>query len=265
MAVPFDHIATSYDSHFTRSIIGQLQRKQVWNYLEKITPQLNGLEILELNCGTGEDAILFSEKGFNIVATDVSEEMLKITAQKANQYSMQNKITSHYLDLDSVDETVFDKKFDLIFSNFGGLNCISPESMQKLLRKIPGLLSPQGRFVAVIMPKFCLWESLYLILKFRFIKAFRRWTSSDVMADLQGVTVKTWYYRPGQIKEWSKNDFKCVSNRPIGIALPPSYLEKFLIKRPGLLHRLDVLEKKLNRFEILSGMADHYLIDLRLK
>ena len=85
------------------------------------------------------------------------------------------------------------------------------------------------------------------------------------MADLQGVTVKTWYYRPGQIKEWSKNDFKCVSTRPIGLALPPSYLEKFLIKRPGLLHRLDVLEKKLNHFEILSGMADHYLIDLRLK
>ncbi len=41
--------------------------------------ELKGLDILELNCGTGEDAVLFSEKGFNIVATDVSEEMLKVT------------------------------------------------------------------------------------------------------------------------------------------------------------------------------------------
>jgi len=265
MAVPFDHIATSYDAHFTRSVIGQLQRKRVWSYLEKITPQLKGLEILELNCGTGEDAILFSEKGFNIVATDVSEEMLKLTSQKANQFSMQNKITSHYLDLDSVDETVFDKKFDLIFSNFGGLNCINPESLQKLMLKIPKLLSPQGRFVAVIMPKLCLWESLYFLFKLKFLKAFRRWTSKDVKADLQGAIIKTWYYRPGQIKKWTKNDFECISTGPIGFALPPSYMENFLTKRPGFLRRLDRLEKKLSRYSILSGMADHYLIDLKLK
>jgi len=265
MAVPFDHIATTYDSQFTRSVIGQLQRKQVWSYLERITPQLNGLEILELNCGTGEDALLFSEKGFNIVATDISEEMLKITSQKANQFSMQNKITSHYLDLDSFDETVFDKKFDLIFSNFGGLNCISPDSMQKLVRKIPALLAPRGRFVAVIMPKFCLWESIYFMMKFRFAKAFRRWTSNEVLADLQGVTIKTWYYTPTQVKKWSSDDFECVYKMPVGMALPPSYLEKFLMNRPGFFRRLDRLEKKMNRFQILSGMADHFLIDLRLK
>ena len=110
MGVPFDHIASSYDSSFTRTPIGQLQRKQVWNYLEKITTELNGLDILELNCGTGEDAVLFSEKGFNIVATDVSVEMLKVTQEKVQQYSMHHKISSHYLDLDSFDHTLFEKK-----------------------------------------------------------------------------------------------------------------------------------------------------------
>ena len=144
MGVPFDHIASTYDSSFTRTPIGQLQRKQVWNYLEKITPQLKGLDILELNCGTGEDAVLFSEKGFNIVATDVSEEMLKVTQEKVQQYSMQHKISSHYLDLDSFDDSMFEKKFDLIFSNFGGLNCINPESLKKLFDKIPGILSPEA-------------------------------------------------------------------------------------------------------------------------
>ena len=179
MAAPFDHIASTYDSVFTQSAIGQLQRKQVWQYLEQITPELQGLEILELNCGTGEDAVLFSEKGFNIVATDVSEEMLKVTQQKAHQFSMQNKISSHYLDLDSFDETLFDKKFDLVFSNFGGLNCINPESFRKLLQKLPHILNPKGRFVAVIMPKFCLWESLYFLARFQFKNVFRRWTRTS--------------------------------------------------------------------------------------
>src|SRR5690349_668581 len=220
-------------------------------------PELKGLEILELNCGTGEDALLFSEKGFNIVATDVSEEMLKVTMQKASQYSMQNKISSHYLDLDSFDETLFEKKFDLIFSNFGGLNCINPESLQKLLQKIPRILSPGGRFVGVIMPKFCAWETLYFSLKFQFKKAFRRWTTKEVMADLQGAFVKTWYFSPRQLKKWAESKFKLMAIKPIGIALPPSYLESFFSRKKRLLKGLHGVEKKLNRFGSLSGAADH--------
>src|SRR5688572_27954969 len=196
MAVPFDHIASAYDSVFTRSTIGQLQRKCVWSYIEQIIPQLRGFEMLELNCGTGEDAVLFGERGFNIVATDISEEMLKVTQKKAEQYSMQNRISSHYLDLESFNETLFDKKFDLIFSNFGGLNCINPESLKKLLEKLPCVLNPGGRFVGVIMPKFCAWETVFFLLRLQFKKAFRRFTSGEVITDMQGVTFKTWYYRP---------------------------------------------------------------------
>ena len=264
MAAPFDHIATT-DSVLTRSAIGQLQRKRVWNYLEGITPHLDGLEILELNCGTGDDALLFSEKGFNIVATDVSEEMLKVTVQKANQFSMQNKISSHYLDLDTFDETLFDKKFDLIFSNFGVVNCINPDSLKKLLNKIPSLLSPGGRFIAVAMPKFCLWESMYMLLKFRFRSVFKRMTNKGVAVDMQGTNLKTWYYNPARIKKWAKANFKVVTTRPIGFALPPSQLESDFTRRKGFLLRLNNLEKKFHRVSILSVMADQFIIDLQLK
>jgi ubiquinone/menaquinone biosynthesis C-methylase UbiE len=264
MGVPFDHIASTYDASFTRTPIGQLQRKQVWKNLQQITLELKGLDILELNCGTGEDAVLFSEKGFNIVATDVSEEMLKVTQEKVQQYSMQHKISSQYLDLDSFDDTLFEKKFDLIFSNFGGLNCINPESLKKLFDKIPSILNPDGRFVAVIMPKFCLWESIYFASKFQFKNIFRRWTSESVDAGLQGALVKTWYFRPGQIKSWA-HKFSLVSVKPIGFALPPSYLQQFFLRHKRFLWRLNKLEKKFSGWSIVSGMSDHYLIDLKLK
>jgi hypothetical protein len=180
------------------------------------------------------------------------------------QYSMQRKISSHYLDLDSFDDTLFQKKFDLVFSNFGGLNCINPEALQKLFDKIPSILSPEGRFVAVIMPKFCLWESVYFFLKFQFSNIFRRWTKKSVDAGLEGMQVKTWYYSPSQIKAWSPK-FSAVKSKPIGLALPPSYLQKFFSKHKRFLIRLNSLEKKLNTWSSLSGMADHYLIDLKLK
>ncbi len=264
MGVPFDHIASTYDASFTRTPIGQLQRKQVWNYLEKITLELKGLDILELNCGTGEDAVLFSEKGFNIVATDVSEEMLKVTQEKVQQYSMQHKISSQYLDLDSFDDSLFEKKFDLVFSNFGGLNCISPEALKKLFDKIPSILTPEGRFIAVIMPKFCLWESIYFTFKFQFKNIFRRWTTGSVEAGLQGASVKTWYYRPGQVRSWAPKFFQ-VSIKPIGLALPPSYLQQYFSKHKRFLWRLNKLEKKVNTWSSFSGVSDHYLIDLKLK
>lgn len=265
MGAPFDHIAFQYDADFTQTAIGQMQRKQVWEYLEKITPELSGLEILELNCGTGEDAVLFSERGFNILATDVSAEMLKVTQLKAQQYSLQHRISSHYLDLDNVDELVFNKKFDLIFSNFGGLNCIRPESFERLLQKLPFLLLPKGRFIAVIMPRVCLWESFYFLLKFRFRQAFRRLSRGSVIADLQGTTVKTWYYSPGQIKKWAATHFKPAGLKPIGIALPPSYLENFFSGKRRMLSLLNGAEKRLNKLRFLSRFADHYIIDLQLK
>ncbi len=262
--MPFDHIASTYDSVFTRSAIGQLQRKRVWRYIESIIPQLRGFEMLELNCGTGEDAVLFGEGGFNVVATDISEEMLKITHKKAEQFSMQNKITSHYLDLDSFNETLFDKKFDLVFSNFGGLNCINPESLQLLMEKLPTILNPGGRFIGVVMPKFCAWETVFFLLRFQFKKAFRRLTAKEAFSDLHGPNLKTWYYHPSQLKNWSKENFKLVSLRPIGLALPPAYLERFFSVRKRWLLHLNKVEKKLSNSSLFSGMADNFIIDLQL-
>jgi ubiquinone/menaquinone biosynthesis C-methylase UbiE len=265
MGVPFDHIASTYDSVFTNSAIGQIQRKRVWAYIEKVIPQLTGFEMLELNCGTGEDALLFSEKGFNILATDISHEMLKLTNKKAAQYSMQNRISSHYLDLDSFDETIFDHKFDLVFSNFGGLNCINPESMKTLLQKLPLILKPGGRFVAVVMPNFCAWESLYFLSKLEFSNIFRRMTSAEVMTYLHGATVKTWYYSSRDIRRWSRESFYFKTVKPVGFTIPPSYLENFFSNKRWLLTLLHRIERRLLQSSVWSAMSDHFIIDLQLK
>jgi ubiquinone/menaquinone biosynthesis C-methylase UbiE len=262
--MPFDHIASPYDSLFSRSAIGLLQRKTVWKYIEGVLPELNGFEMLELNCGSGEDAVLFGERGFNLVATDISEETMKLTEKKAEQYSMQNKISSHYVDLDSFNETMFDKKFDLIFSNFGGINCVNPESLKALFAKLPSLLNPGGRFVGVIMPRFCAWETIFFLLRFQFKKAFRRMSRKESTSDLYGTPMKTWYYTPSQITNWTRDQFRVISIRPIGLALPSSYLERFFTVKRRWLLRLNKMERRFGNASVFSGMADNYLIDLRL-
>ena len=177
---------------------------------------------------------------------------------------MQNKISSHYLDLDSFNETLFDKKFDLVFSNFGGLNCINPESLQTLMEKLPTILNPGGRFIGVVMPKFCAWETVFFLLRFQLKKAFRRLTAKETFSDLHGPNLKTWYYHPSQLKTWSKENFKLVSLRPIGVALPPAYLERFFSVRKRWLLGLNKIENKLSKSSLFSAMADNYIIDLQL-
>ena len=265
MKVPFDTVAKNYDSHFTHSSIGQLQRQAVWHYLDAVIPTLKGLEILELNCGTGEDAIVFGERGFNVVATDISQEMLNVTDQKARQYSMQHQISSRYLNVEDFDQVLFDKKFDLVFSNFGGLNCVHPKSFQLLLEKLPAVLARGGRFIAVIMPRFCIWESLYFSFKFQFKKVFRRASSSKNFVTLNSSQLSVWYYSPREILRWSKNYFERIALRPIGFALPPSYLEKFFVDKKGILNALNAIEKKTVRIEQLAGVSDHFIIDLKMR
>ena len=265
MAVPFDHLALTLDSVFSRSAIGQLQRKHVWTYIESIIPQLHGLEMLELDAGTGEDAMMFSDKGFNLIATDVSAETYRLTEQKAEKFSLRGKITQQYLDLNTFNELLFDKKFDLIFSNFGGLNGISPDTLQKLLNRIPSLLNPNGRFIAVVMPRICLWETIYYSLKFQFGKAFRRWTSDEVMSDGYGAVSRMWYYKPSQIRKMVKEHFKVIKTKPVGLALPPLYLDSFFLRKKKLLIGLHKLEKRMNRNSFYSGYSDHFIIDLQMK
>ncbi|MEJ1239035.1 class I SAM-dependent methyltransferase [Chryseolinea sp. T2] len=262
--MPFDHIA-SYDSLLTKSVIGQLQRKQVWRYLQRVTPQFRGLEILELNCGANEDAMIFSERGVNLVATDISEEMLKVTTVRANQYSMQNRISSQFLDPESFDETVFDKKFDLVFANFGGLNCLHPEAVKRLIHNLPSILAPGGRFIAVVTPKFCLWESLYFMMRLRFRHAFRRNTSRESVVQLGGVSFKSWYYNPAQIARWSEGRFKVVRKIPVGLLTPPVALEAKFQKHKPLIFRLSRWGRRLDSSSFFSGLADNFLIDLQLK
>src|SRR5271165_6783532 len=77
-AEAFDRIAGAYDDVFTRSAIGQAQREQVWRRM--LQAFAVGERILELNCGTGEDARFLGARGRKIVACDASAEMIAIAA-----------------------------------------------------------------------------------------------------------------------------------------------------------------------------------------
>ena len=83
----FDKAAKKYDNTFTNSSIGRSQRDQVWKYLQKKIKSHSN-KILELNCGTGEDAVFLSKYSSNLVATDRSLKMLDVAKEKTKKLNI---------------------------------------------------------------------------------------------------------------------------------------------------------------------------------
>lgn len=255
MRQDFDLAAQTYDDKFTYSHVGRRQRADVWEYLDGFLPKTSSINILEINCGTGYDALKMAKKGHAVTASDISNEMLKVARGKTDA----DKVKFVPLDITRIDETFFSEKFDLVFSNFGGLNCIDGDALTTFNKKLELLLKPKGSFIGIIMPTFSLWETFYFGLKFNFKQAFRR-GNGPVMANVSGEKVKTWYYSPSDIKKTIPERFQVAKVLPVGLFIPPSFLEPFFAKRLGLFSVLGFLEKHLAKASWQAALSDHYLI-----
>ncbi|MBD09162.1 MAG: methylase [Flavobacteriaceae bacterium] len=260
MVNDFDIAAAHYDTVFTFSDIGKAQRHMVFKYLNPIITQNKQLDILELNCGTGEDAISFAKLGHEVIATDISESMIKLASAKSRSKNLNFRVQ----DIDTIEENSFDKTFDLIFSNFGGFNCLSQSELQSFFTKAYTLLKPEGKMILVIMPKQCLWEKLYFSLKGKLKQAKRRQTNHYVLANVDGVDVKTWYYNPEDIIEITKSNYKTENIKPIGLAIPPSYLEDSFLSKTPFLPIFKLIDQILTA-SVWAKYSDHFLIELTKK
>jgi hypothetical protein len=53
--------------------------------------------------------------------------------------------------------------------------------------------------------------------------------------------------------------------KPIGFFIPPSFLNKFFLKKKKTLRMLDMFENSVYNFSFLANFSDHFLIDMELK
>lgn len=255
----FDIAALNYDTDFTYSNIGIAQRMQVYRFLKPLLADNKPLNILELNCGTGIDAKYINTFGHKVLATDISTEMLK----RAEINCKQTSVKLSKLDISEINLKTFKSKFDLIFSNFGGLNCLSPEELSNFLAIAPSLLNDKGKMVMIIMPKHTIWERLYFYLKGNKSQARRRDREDYIIANVENSEVKTWYYNPNRIVEYATN-FRAIKIKPIGLWVPPSYLETSFLSKKTILKLLNTMDRIFHNSR-LSKYSDHFYIELQKK
>ncbi len=260
---PFDKIAPFYDELFSDTEIGTYLKQIVQNYLDENLPK-SELNILEVNCGTGVDAIYLAQKGHNVIATDQSAEMIKNAQLKLKDIRSANVIFQQ-MDIKDIKNNFTEEKFDLVFSNFGGLNCIDKNELKKFGNDIKGMLNPGGRVIASIMPPLSIWDFLYFLFIVDPLKGIKRLFSKSITAYIYELEITVHYFSPGSFAKLLGSDFIVNKIIPVGFFLPPTYLNNYFKKHSSVLKRLNKLEKKFVNSSYLSNLSNHYLIDLQLK
>ncbi len=257
----FESVAPRYDEEFTFTEIGRRQREMVHRYLRRVTRE--DMDILEINCGTGEDAMFLASCGCRVTATDLSPGMIRAALRKSRHHPAGQRVTFKVMAFADLGQLEGSGPYDLVFSDFSGLNCLPPEAFPDLSENLSKLLKPGGRMILMLFGKKCLWERIYMTLKGRFRAAGRRNTDSPVLTGEPGTGIRIWYYSPKQLRTMFGTAFKRITARPVGLFIPPSYLNGFFTRRFRMLSILGFLERHIGGAAFFANYGDHYLIHFR--
>ncbi len=251
-ACAFDQLASTYDATFTDTAIGRTLRDIVWTRLRATFGPTQ--RVLELGCGTGEDAVCLAGLGARVVATDPSPAMIEVARRKAEARSCTGRIEFHCLPMENL-ASLADGPFDGVLSNFGAVNCA--QDLPCLVRQVAGQLVPGGSLVWVVMGRYAPWEWAWYSLRGQWRKAWRRLNRNGV--EWRGLTLS--YPSPGRMSALLRPYFAVKRLAPLGIALPPSYAASWLNRWPRIASVLTRLEWSAQRSRALAWWSDHYIIE----
>jgi ubiquinone/menaquinone biosynthesis C-methylase UbiE len=256
-ATTFDVLAGNYDAAFTDSLIGQAQRRISRKWLQPLLAGNPCMHLLEINCGTGADACWMAQQGHSVVATDGSPAMIEKAQQKTAIINGAGQPVFQTCAFDALHTTFHNRQFDGIISNFAGLNCVSPAEMKTLSTQLQALIRPGGYLAVVLFGKYCLWDSFYYLLKGKPRQAFIRWSNKEVLVPLSPGVKQPVYYYSVKVFERLLSPLQLIEKKPVGVCIPPSWLEAYMQQHPRLFHSLVQWEEKLGSSSLVTSLADH--------
>jgi ubiquinone/menaquinone biosynthesis C-methylase UbiE len=253
----FSRQSANYDAYEEKHAILQWMRDQVRNQVLSFLQPHN--KILELNAGTGLDAVFFARRGYKVHATDLAEGMIFQLKNKVNLLELHDKITIQQCSYTEL-EKIANGPFDHIFSNFGGLNCLADLTM--VTEKMSALLKPSGFVTVVMMPPICPWE-LALIFRGHFKTAVRRLRRQGVLAHLEGIHFMTHYFTPLQVLKAFGKNFKKAKLQGLAAVSPPPYMENFPKRHPKLYKFLTLADARISHLPPFNSWADHFILTVQ--
>lgn len=215
--------------------------------------------IVDINAGTGIDALHFARLGHTVHAMDLAAGMVAQIKKKIEEHHLEGIVTTEQRSFTEAGGLA-PRKFDHIFSNFGGLNCVP--DLRPVAQQLAMIVKLGGLITMVIMPKICPWEIMHLLRGNTDI-GLRRLHKNGVTAHIEGHYFTTYYFSVSDAVKAFGEQFTVVSIRGVASCSPPPTMEKFPKRLPRLYSFLQQCDEYLTTFPPFNRWADQFILTLR--
>ncbi len=261
----FDALAPVYDAHFggaRHALMAWLRRESLTVLRETFQA---GSRLLDIGCGTGEEAVALAQRGDTVWVTDIAPGMVRHALRRAREAGVAQRVRGLVLPAGALDALQVAEPFDGAYASFGALNC-EPD-LVGWARSMARLIRPGGALVCSVINRWCLWETVWFILHRRPREAVRRWRRTwDVAVlptDNRRTTVPVRYLTAHDIARLLGPAFRIERVRALPLLLPPPYLDDLYRRWHRFFSRLEPLERLLRDRRPWCHLGDHAVIVAR--
>lgn len=255
----YDKIARRYDDIPNENRINAFMRQVSLGTLTSTFRP--GQRVLELGCGTGEEALALATAGMVVVATDPSEQMIAIAREKAARLGQTGRVQFLCLparELDKVTQTV-GGLFDGAYASF---SLGYEPDLSAVAKPLHRCLKPHAIFLATVPSRVCLVELLIALLAFRPGLAGNRlkpWHGHKVGA--HKVPIRTYTRSSLALAMFPLFQLERVEALPA--VVPPPYMNRVYCKMEGLANQLERLDERVRKLPPFRALGDHLLVRFR--
>jgi SAM-dependent methyltransferase len=147
MTSPFDLLAPSYGELWTDTRRGREQRAAVWREIDGLFRP--GDRVLDLGCGTGDDALHLASVGVEVFGIDAAPKMVEIARSRG--------VNASLLAIEDLKSGAgLWPAFSGAISHFGALNCIA--DLRPVAAHLASLVQPAGPVALCLMGRFCVTD-----------------------------------------------------------------------------------------------------------
>jgi ubiquinone/menaquinone biosynthesis C-methylase UbiE len=258
-AAAFDAIASRYDDMFSAAAnpLIAMMRARVLRAVDRHFPA--PARLVEIGCGTGEDALSLVGRGHRVIACDPAPAMIAAARAKVAAAGKADAVEFLSGSVEEIAEAWPSRghAVDGVYSNFAPLNC--EPSLAPLRLLLERALRRGGRFIGVVLPRLCPLEVALFLARAEPRAALRRFRRAAV-ADVEGQRFTMRYYGAADFDRALGPGFRRIETRSLGLVLPPLSFGNAFARVPGLLPALGALEDRISALPGLRRMGDHVLL-----
>jgi SAM-dependent methyltransferase len=263
LEVRFDRIAKMYDAAYGppddsghgNALISWL-RAQHLEMLCGFFPAESLL--LDIGCGTGEDALALAHCGYSVLGIDISPAMVRQAQTKAAVHGIRREASFRVLPAGQVGSLDERGPFGGAYSSLGTLN--TEPDLPGLAKGLHALLEPGAAFVATVMSRHCAYEILRNLAHFQPSKTLKRGPDwQDTRAGAGGITAPVKFYTPKAFAAPFKPYFAVERVLAFPLWMPPVHLHELYHASP----KREAWDRQMRSWPGFRAWGDHFLMVLR--